>query len=135
MKIIIDTNLWISFLIGKRLAVLSSLLTNSHLSVFVCAELLTEIEDTASKPKIRKYVGNKDVIDTFRLIEKYCNYAVIDKTAVSSVRDVKDLYLLSLADTVQADYILSGDKDLLELQLHNRTKIVTYSEFKVLTPK
>jgi len=135
MKIIIDTNLWISFIIGKRLAVLSSLLTNSHISVFVCAELLKEIEDTSSKPRIRKYVGDKDVIDTFKLIEKYCNYAVINKTADSPVRDRKDLYLLSLADTVQADYILSGDKDLLELQSHNRTKIVTYNEFKVLATK
>ena len=135
MKIIIDTNLWISFIIGKRLAVLSSLLTNSHIFVFVCAELLKEIEDTTSKQKIRKYVGDKDVIDTFRLIEKYCNYAVISKTADSPVRDRKDLYLLSLADAVQADYILSGDKDLLELQSHNRTKIVTYNEFKVLVAK
>jgi len=135
MKIIIDTNLWMSFMIGKRLAVLSSLLTNSHISVFVCAELLKEIEDTSLKPKIRKYVDDKDVIDTFRLIEKYCNYAVINKTADSPVRDRKDLYLLSLADAVQADYILSGDKDLLELQSHNRTKIVTYNEFKVLVAK
>ena len=47
MKIIIDTNLWISFLIGKRLAVLSSLLTNPHLTVFVCDELLKEIESTS----------------------------------------------------------------------------------------
>ena len=63
MKIIIDTNLWISFLIGKRLAVLNSLLTNSHLSVFVCDELLKEIETTSSKQKIRKYISDDDVID------------------------------------------------------------------------
>lgn len=27
------------------------------------------------------------------------------------VRDAKDLYLLSLAETVKANYILTGDKD------------------------
>jgi predicted nucleic acid-binding protein len=37
--------------------------------------------------------------------------------------------LLSLADTVQADYIVTGDKDLLVLQVHNQTKIVTYNDF------
>jgi putative PIN family toxin of toxin-antitoxin system len=130
MKVIIDTNLWISFLIGKRLAVLSSLLTNPHLSVFVCDELLKEIETTSSKQKIRKYVGGDDVVDTFRIIKKYCKHVIINEAAVSPVRDMKDLYLLSLADMVQADYILTGDKDLLELQFHNDTKIVKYNEFK-----
>jgi putative PIN family toxin of toxin-antitoxin system len=129
MKIIIDTNLWISFLIGKRLSVLISLLTNSNLTFFVCNELLEEIRNISSKQKIRKYVGKDDIIDTFRVIDAYCKYIVINQTTISPVRDIKDLYLLSLADTVQADYILTGDKDLLTLQFHNLTKIVTYNEF------
>jgi putative PIN family toxin of toxin-antitoxin system len=129
MRIIIDTNLWISFLIGKRLSVLSSLLTNSNLTFFVCSELLEEIRNISSKQKIRKYIGNDDIIYTFRVIDAFCQYVVINKTTISPVRDTKDLYLLSLADTVQADYLLTGDKDLLTLQSHNLTKIVTYNEF------
>jgi len=113
MKIIIDTNLWISFLIGKRLAALNALLKNSNLTVFVCDELLKEIEDISSKQKIRKYVGEKDITDTLKVIHKYCERTTIHKIAVSPIRDAKDLYLLSLADTIQADYILTGDKDLL----------------------
>jgi putative PIN family toxin of toxin-antitoxin system len=132
MKVIIDTNLWISFLIGKRLSVLKSVLTNSNLTFFVCHELLEEIHHISSKHKIRKYVNENDVVDTFIIINKFCKYADIDKKAVSPVRDTKDLYLLSLADTVQADYILTGDKDLLTLQIHNQTKIVTYSEFQAI---
>ena len=131
MKVIIDTNLWISFLIGKRLSVLNSLLTNSDLTFFVCDKLLEEIQNISSKQKIRKYVGEDDIIDTFMIINKFCKYAVINEEAIAPVRDIKDLYLLSLADTVQADYILTGDKDLLTLQSHNRTKIVTYNEFVV----
>ena len=80
-KIIIDTNLWISLLIGKR---------------------VLEIRTLCS----------------------------INNTIVSSpLRDVNDLYLLALADTTKADYILTGDKDLLILQSYNQTKIVTYNEF------
>ena len=33
------------------------------------------------------------------------------------------------ADEIEADYIITGDKDLLILQTHNQTKIVTYNEF------
>ena len=52
--------------------------------------------------------------------------------AKSSIRDVKDLYLLSFAETIQADYILTGDKDLLVLESHQQTRIITYSEFSDL---
>jgi putative PIN family toxin of toxin-antitoxin system len=129
MKVIIDTNLWISFLIGKRLSVLKSLLTNSALTVFVCDKLLEEIRHISSKQKIRKYVDDDDVKDTFIIIDRFCKSAVIQQEVVSPVRDINDLYLLSLADAVQADYIITGDKDLLILQTHNQTKIVTYNDF------
>ncbi|MDR3188935.1 MAG: putative toxin-antitoxin system toxin component, PIN family [Prevotellaceae bacterium] len=129
MKVIIDTNLWISFLIGKRLSILRSLLTNPNLTFFVCDKLLEEIHQISSKSKIRKYVDKDDIKDTLVIIDKFCEFAVIRQEAVSPVRDVKDLYLLSLADTVQADYIITGDKDLLILQAHNQTAIVTYNDF------
>ncbi|OAV63941.1 hypothetical protein Barb6XT_02992 [Bacteroidales bacterium Barb6XT] len=59
----------------------------------------------------------------------YCIHIPIGKKAVSPVRDVKDLYLLSLADTIPADYIITGDKDLLILQVHNQTNIIKYTDF------
>jgi len=129
-KIIIDTNLWISFLIGKRLSALKLLLLNADFAVFICAELLIEIQNISVKQKIRKYINEDDVNDLFDVIDKYCQYVVIEQKMISSdLRDANDLYLLMLADTVNADYILTGDKDLLTLQTHNQTKIVTYNDF------
>ena len=48
------------------------------------------------------------------------------------VRDPKDLYLLSLADTIGADYIISGDADLTDLGQHNQTKIIKLADFKAM---
>ena len=39
MKIIIDTNLWISYLIGKQVFRLKELLTREEMVIFVCREL------------------------------------------------------------------------------------------------
>lgn len=129
-KIIVDTNLWISLLIGKRLSALRSLLTNSNFTFYICDALLQEIQNILSKQKIRKYVGIEDISDLFKVIDQYCLTVVITQQTISSgLRDANDLYLLSLADTVEADYILTGDKDLLILQSHNQTKIVTYNDF------
>ncbi|GAP73246.1 hypothetical protein SAMD00024442_7_58 [Candidatus Symbiothrix dinenymphae] len=42
------------------------------------------------------------------------------------------MYLLSLADTISANYIITGDKDLLVLKHHNQTPIITYTEFMTI---
>ena len=129
-KIIIDTNLWISFLIGKRLSSLKSLLSDSNFGVFVCEELLIEIQNISAKQKIQRYISKDDILDLFVVIDKYCQFVYIEQGVVSlDLRDAKDLYLLSMADTVGADFIITGDKDLLALQFHNQTKIVTYNGF------
>jgi len=132
MNVIVDTNLWISFLIGKKLSVLRALFTNPEIRIYVCAELLNEFADVSSRLKIRKYISDSDVRETYKLIDRYCSYVSIDKKASSSIRDEKDLYLLSLAETVPVDFILTGDKDLLSLQFHYQTKIVTYNEFTAI---
>ena len=129
MNVIIDTNLWVSFAIGKKLSVMRALLTNPTIRIYVCDELLDEFTSVASRLKIRKYITDNDVRDTYKLMEQFCRHVPIAKKAVSSVRDKKDLYLLSFAETISADFILTGDKDLLTLQFHHKTQIVTYKEF------
>ena len=129
MKIIVDTNLWVSFLIGKKTSVFESLLSNANLTIYVCDALLDEFKRVVGKDKIRKYISEEDIVATLELIDTFCTHTTLNKTAVSPVRDVNDLYLLSLAETVSADFILTGDKDLLTLGSHHRTQIVTYSVF------
>ncbi|MFN8431438.1 MAG: putative toxin-antitoxin system toxin component, PIN family [Spirosomataceae bacterium] len=45
---------------------------------------------------------------------------------------MKDNFLLSLAVDSMADYLITGDKDLLELVNINKTKILTMSQFLAL---
>jgi putative PIN family toxin of toxin-antitoxin system len=128
-RVIVDTNLWISLLIGKKLAKLRVLCNHQYISVYICRELTDEFMKVALSPKIRKYVTEQNIVDVSQLMEISCIYNSIETKAISTVRDTKDLYLLSLADTVKANYIITGDNDLLVLQRHNNTQIVTFSEF------
>ncbi|WP_233582366.1 hypothetical protein [Prevotella sp. OH937_COT-195] len=68
----------------------------------------------------------------FHLIHDYCTHADIQHVATSPIRDVKDLYLRSLAEGVEADYLVSGDKNLLVLESHGQTKMINLSDFKLL---
>ena len=129
-RIIVDTNLWISLLIGKRLSELRSLCNSDMIDIYICDEMIEEFIRIASQEKIRKYVTGERVMKTLDLIKDSCILTSIAKNVVSSgLRDVNDLYLLSLAETVNADFILTGDKDLLTLRSHHQTGIVTYSMF------
>jgi len=49
MNVIIDTNLWISFVIGKKLSVMRSLFTNPEIKIYICRELLDEFADVMRK--------------------------------------------------------------------------------------
>ena len=79
MKIIIDTNLWISFLIGKQTFRLKELLTRKETLIFVCRELLDELVDVASRPKLKKYISQEDILQLLQVIELYCIEVVLHK--------------------------------------------------------
>lgn len=130
MKIILDTNIWISFLIGHRLQTILDIVTNDDFVIVVCPQLTKEIVDVAGRDKISRYISENDVEDLLRIIRVYCHSIDIMKLAESDVRDQKDLYLLSLAETIDAEYIVSGDADLTDLARHKNTQIITLAEFK-----
>lgn len=133
MKVILDTNLWISFLIGHQTQLLRRMLTDVRFDVYVCNRLVEEIRDVACRDKIRKYISPTDVEDMLSVIHAFCQYVQIETEASpSAIRDPKDLYLLSLAETIGADYIVSGDADLTDLGLHRQTRIVKLADFKAI---
>lgn len=130
MKVILDCNIWISFLLGKQHGLLKRLLTDIRIDICVCNELLQEIVDVASRDKIRKRVSEDDVQQLLRIIDAYCEHYSISAHVEKGVRDPKDLYLLSLAVEIPADYIVSGDKDLTDIRIFQQTSILKLVDFK-----
>jgi len=51
------------------------------------------------------------------------------KTKVDICRDLKDNYLLSLAVDSKADFLITGDYDLLILEKIENTNIIRFSDF------
>ncbi len=68
-RIIIDTNLWISFLLTKDLSKIDSLLKGNHAKLLFCDELLEEFIEVANRPKfiIRIYYKKAKRIRKFSL--------------------------------------------------------------------
>lgn len=130
MKVILDCNIWISFLIGHHSGLMQHILTDSRFDIVVCNELLEELRDVCSRSKIRTYVSDEELDLFFRIIYAYCIPEEIKSKASYPIRDPKDLYLLSLAESVKADYLVSGDTDLLDVKQFKQTRILRLAEFR-----
>ena len=132
MKVILDCNIWISFLLSKQDCLLKRMLMDTRFDIYICEELLSEIINVARRDKIRKRVSEAELQQLLKIIDAFCEKTTIDHIAESIIRDPKDLYLLSLAETIDADYIVSGDKDLTDLNQHLRTRIIKLADFKLM---
>ena len=53
VKVIFDTNVWISFLIGKRLAFIKAYISNGEISIVTTDELLKEIIEVTSRERLK----------------------------------------------------------------------------------
>lgn len=129
MKVLFDTNLWISFMIGKRLSSLADVLNRQDVEVYVSEQLLDEIRTVISRPKFDKLISKETRYYFFEMVYDVCHFTDITVQAESPIRDIKDLYLLSIAESVPVDYIVSGDKDLIDLGTHSGITIMNYADF------
>jgi putative PIN family toxin of toxin-antitoxin system len=128
-KIIIDTNLWISFLLTKQFDFLDALLNKRKVKLIFSDELLAEFFDVVKRPKLNKYFQDKDLEQLIDLINVYAEFYTVIST-VDVCRDSKDNFLLALAKESNADYLITGDKDLLVIKKFENTEIVTITEYK-----
>ena len=128
-KIIIDTNLWISYLISKNYKWIDNLIINHNYRLVFSQELIDEFLSVAKRPKIKKYFTSEDLEKLIKLFDKYGFYYKVTSTIILC-RDSKDNFLLSLAKDSKANYLLTGDSDLLELKNVGRTQILTATDFK-----
>ena len=128
-KIIVDTNVWISFLIGKNLKGLQKHIDSSDIKIIICDEQIQELIEVFNKPKLKKYFSKEQILEFFELLNE-ASVNVKISTITNLCRDEKDNYLLSLAIDSDADFLLTGDNDLLELMELNNTIILKFTEFE-----
>ena len=130
IRIIIDTNLWISFLTGRKLSSLLDLLSYPEFQLVISTELIEEIHDVVSRPKLAKYYTSENVNMLMKYMKDFSLTFELGNIP-SRCRDPKDDYLLELALVSDADFLVTGDKDLLEVKKIGNCQIVTAMEFDI----
>lgn len=128
-KVIIDTNIWISFLIGKSIKGLQNYIDSDRICIITCNEQILELISVFNKPKIKKYFSHQQIEEFFELLDESSEMVLL-KTKSNVCRDAKDNYLVSLAIDSKADYLITGDIDLLEINKIENTIFLNYVDFE-----
>src|SRR4030042_2980916 len=95
-KVILDTNLWISFLISKNLSKIDHLIHDRKIKLIFSNELIEEFITVAKRPKFTRYFANEDLKELLSFFDYYGKLIKV-KIKISESRDKKDNFLLSLA--------------------------------------
>lgn len=127
-KVIVDTNLWISFLINNDYTKLKTLLLKDKIVLVVSEDLIEEFSEVALRPKFKKYFDYDDVFQILKLLTEFAILVKV-KSEIMLCRDPKDNFLLNLAIDSKADYLVTGDDDLLILDRVENTKIIKMKDF------
>ena len=130
LKVVLDTNVLVSALLFKgELSKLLFPLKQKNFILLFSEETLNEFIKVLHYPKISltkeeiEYLLQFEILPYSKIVEVTFKF---DKEICSDKDDQK---FLELAVSAKADYIITGDKDLLNLKEFNKIKTLSPKEF------
>jgi putative PIN family toxin of toxin-antitoxin system len=128
MKIVLDTNIFISsfFWGGQPRKILERIIEGID-DLYISSSILLEIESVMSRPKFN--LNAESIAYFIQSIEEISHKVIAYGNLTSICRDTNDNKILECAFIANANYVITGDKDLLVLEGYEGTRIVTANEY------
>ena len=104
---------------------------SGKVKVIVSEEMLKELSEVSNRPKFNNIFTDERLKELFSLLDSYA-IMVSPSHKFDLCRDFKDNFLLEAAAEGKADYLITGDEDLLILKKILKTKIIKPKEFEKL---
>ncbi len=128
-RCVVDTNVLISAALvkaGKPYQVVHWIV--QHGVLLASEATFEEVATTLARPRFRKYLDAEDRLDYLNFIHGNSRFIEVTEP-ITECRDPKDDMFLELAVGGQADYIISGDTDLLDMHPFRGIPIVRAADF------
>jgi uncharacterized protein len=133
LRAVFDTNVLISAFAAEGLC--SKLLerANKHdFMLYVSPFILEEFKRTL---KIKIALSKREIKEALFILKEVVNIVDPNKQGIivkNVCRDRDDDNILAAASACRADYLITGDRDLLELNKYRKTKIFKPRDFELL---
>ena len=129
ITVVFDNNAWISFCMKGRLRLIETLFPNPQIRIYACQNLINEFDNISSRDYLQKYLNPERVETAKTALQRFNEPFEMLPNAKQICRDPKDDYFLYFSEQYNLDFIVTGDKDLLVLEKHGLTQIITFNEF------
>lgn len=93
-RIIIDTNLWISFLITKYFSKLDEIIFEKQAILVFSQELINEFLEVSKRPKLRRFFSTPDIESILETIEDYAEFINVE-TKIETCRSKRQFSTFS----------------------------------------
>ena len=125
--IVIDSNVWISALIfGGNPGKILKLFVDNKVEVVMSEEIITELRRIIIN-KFPLFVNSLNLLEAS--LRKDTVFVQLGSMTIDASRDVDDNRIIETAYIGKAQYIISGDKDLLVLKKYEDIKILNPGDF------
>jgi uncharacterized protein len=126
MKVVLDTNVLIAAFATQGLChSVFEVCIDQH-EILISEQILNEL---ASNMERKLKVPSRVIDDTVQFLRDHSSLYKVGKLPKRVSRDASDDHVLSLANEAKADYIITGDQDLLTLKKYGKIPIIIPREF------
>jgi len=126
VKIVIDTNVFVSgLLFGGIPKKVLNLWSRDKVIMCVSADLKAEIFNKLKN----KFQVSTVFLSTFDIVFESKSDKYLPKKKIDLLKDKKDNFLLELAYEAKAEFLVTGDKELLTLKRFESTEIISPKQF------
>ena len=127
-RIVLDTNILISAVVfgGKPRKIIESVIRGTF-DLYMSKPILDEMAGVLSS---KKFKYDKGVVDLIVIeVESLSKIITVNTKITHIVEDPDDNMILECAVSAEADFIVSGDRHLLDIERYNNIHIVSASRF------
>jgi putative PIN family toxin of toxin-antitoxin system len=111
------------------LSIIEKYISDRQITIVITEQLIEEINEVTGRENLRKYFPYTKVLELIRFLETIAEkYEITSRHFIN--RDPKDNFLLDLITVSKADYLVTGDKDLLILNPFETTVILNPVDFE-----
>ena len=87
------------------------------------------LDELTQKMRSKFNIEERDILEILSLIAEKSSFVQPHTPLPTVCRDADDNHILQLTESVQANYLITGDKDLLVLDIYRSTRIVAPAQF------
>lgn len=129
MRVVVDTNLWVSYLLQPNSPSAATLdYLQAEETLLFSHDTLKELGEVLMRPKFAPYLDEEDVRAFITEFVETGEEVKITRE-IQACRDPKDDKFLELAASGHADYLVTGDADLLALHPFENIPVLTMHDF------